>query len=137
MMELALLAVSIIAALFTHDIGTVRRKGVVRASAITGLVFGLPVYLLSSTIPASFSVLPAAAMGASFVGMSQIGAIASRFWVAVSAVIFSGVFLFSSPAFAGDGGGLGTAAFVSVIITLGIKHSALIAKRLRNSRSNI
>jgi hypothetical protein len=129
-MELAILAASILAALFTHEIGTVRGKGVVRASAITGLLFGLPAYALSGMLPASFSVLPAAAMGASFAGMSQIGAIASRFWVAVSAVIFSAVFLFSSPAFAGDGGGLGTAAFVSVIITLGIKHSALIAKRV-------
>ncbi|MBU3957846.1 MAG: hypothetical protein KKB25_02120 [Nanoarchaeota archaeon] len=126
MFELAVLIISILSALFTYEIGTVRNKGAVRASAISGLVFGLPVYLAPAAGIAvgAFAPIPAAAMGASFAGMSSIKAVPSRLWIAASAAIFSGIFLFSSPAFAGNGGGLGISAFISVIATIGIRKTA-------------
>lgn len=126
MFELAILTISILSALLTYEIGTVRNMGAVRASAISGLVFGLPVYLAPAAgiAAGAFAPMPAAAMGASFVGMSSIKAVPSRIWIVVSTAVFSGIFLFSSPAFAGNGGGLGISAFISVIATIGIRKTA-------------
>lgn len=132
MYELTILAVCVAAALLTYEIGTVRKKGAVRASALTGMLFGLPPYLLSlaDITLGAFEAIPAAAIGASFAGMSSASAIPSRTWMAVSGGLFSGIFLFSSPVFAGNGGGLGISACIAVIITLGaIKMRDLAARR--------
>jgi hypothetical protein len=136
MLELAILIVSILSALLTYEIGSVRDKSAVRASAISSLVFGLPAYLAPAAGIAvgAFAQMPAAAMGASFVGMSSAKAVPSRIWIAISAAAFSGVFLFSSPVFAGNGGGLGISAFVSVIATIGIRKAAAESKRILAKR---
>lgn len=132
MLELAILAISILSALFTYEIGTVRNKDAVRASAISGLIFGLPAYLAPAVgiAAGAFAPIPAAAMGASFVGMSSAKAVPSRFWIAASAAVFSGIFLFSSPAFAGNGGGLGISAFISVMATIGIRKMAIGLRKM-------
>ncbi len=126
MLELVIPVISILSALLTYEIGTVRNKGAVRASAITGLIFGVPAYLAPAAGIAlgALAPIPAAAMGASFVGMSSTKAVPSRIWIAASASIFSAIFLFSSPAFAGNGGGLGISAFISVIAVIGIRKTA-------------
>ncbi len=132
MFELAIPVISILSALFTYEIGTVRKKGAVRASAISGLVFSLPFYLAPTAGIAlgALAPIPAAAMGASFVGMSSAKAVPSRIWIAASAAIFSAIFLFSSPAFAGNGGGLGISAFISVITAVGIRKIAVEIRKL-------
>lgn len=136
MFELSIPIISILSALLTYEIGTVRSKSAVRASAISGLIFGIPVYFAPAAGIAAgvFEMLPAAAMGASFVGMSSAKAVPSRFWIATSAAVFSGIFLFSSPAFEGNGGGLGISALISVITVVGIRKTAsglrkILAKR--------
>lgn len=132
MFELAIPIISILSALLTYEIGTVRNKGAVRASAISSLIFSLPFYLAPAAGIAvgAFAPIPAAAMGASFVGMSSIKVVPSRIWIAVSAAVFSGIFLFSSPAFAGNGGGLGISAFISVIATIGIRKTAIEFRKI-------
>lgn len=132
MFELAIFVISILSALITYEIGTVRNKGAVRASAISGLVFGLPVYLAPAAGIAvgAFAPVPAAAFGASFVGMSSGKTIPSRIWIAASAAVFACIFLFSSPAFAGNGGGLGISAFISVITTIGIRKAAAESRKI-------
>lgn len=131
MYELSVLFASISAALLTYEIGTVHKKGTVRASAVASLLFGVPFFLAPAAgiMPGAFAQIPAAAMGASFVGMSSMRTIPSRIWIAVSASVFSFIFLFSSPVFAGNGGGLGTNALVAVIIALGTKKVLNIFKK--------
>ncbi len=132
MYELSIMFAGILSALLTYEIGTVRNKGAVRASAIVGLAFSLPFYLAPAAGIAlgALAQVPAAAMGASFVGMSSSKTVPSRLWIGASAVIFSGIFLFSSPAFAGNGGGLGISAFISVMTAIGIRSVATSIGRI-------
>ena len=138
MYEFSILIVSILSALFTYEIGTVRNRGAVKASAIVGLVFGLPAYFAFAAGIAlgALTQIPAAAMGASFVGMSSSKTVPSRIWIAVSAAVFSGIFLFSSPAFAGNGGGLGISAFISVITVIGIRKTAIEFRKILAKKSS-
>jgi len=138
MLEFAILIISILSALLTYEIGSVRNKSAVRASAISSLIFGLPVYLAPAAgiAAGAFAMMPAAAMGASFVGMSSTKAVPSRIWIVVSAAVFSGIFLFSSPAFAGNGGGLGISALISVISTIGIKKTATEFRKILAKKSS-
>jgi len=138
MFELAIVVASILSALLTYEIGTARNKGAVRASAISGLAFSIPVYLAPAAgiAAGAFAAIPAAALGASFVGMSSSKTVPSRAWVATSAVIFAGIFLFSSPAFAGNGGGLGISAFISVMATIGIRKTAAEFRKILTRKSS-
>lgn len=122
---LIILITSVVAALITYELGTVRNKGSVRASAITGLIFGLPAYFMPAIniTRTGIEIIPLAAMGASFVGMSSGKIITSRFWAALGGAIFSAIFLFSSPVFSGNGGGLGISALIAVIIMIGLKRA--------------
>jgi len=120
MIELIILIVSMVAALLTYEIGTIQKKGTVKASALVSLAFGLPVFLAQANGFTGFQAIPLAAMGASFAGMSSTSMIHSRAGMALSGAVFSGIFLVSSPFFAGNGGGLGISACIAGIISLGI-----------------
>lgn len=121
--ETIILLVSVIASLLTYELNIKMVRGAVKASAIVGLLFGLPVYFASAfgIMLDVFEAVPAAAIGASFAGMSSEKVINNRRWMALAGAVFSGIFLFSSPVFAGNGGGLGLGACIAVVITLGIK----------------
>ncbi len=122
--ETMVLLVSVVASLLTYELNIKMAQGAVKASAIVGLLFGLPVYF-APAFGIAHDILwtvPAAAIGASFAGMSSEKVITNRKWMLLTGAIFSGVFLFSSPVFAGNGGSLGTIACAAVVITLGIKN---------------
>lgn len=125
MIELIVLITSVVAALLTQQLSINYKQGPVKASAAVSLLFGLFTYLL---IVAGFKIgvlviIPGVAMGSSFAAMSSERVIPNRVWMTLTAIIFAGVFLFSSPYFEGNGGALGISACVSTIITLGIMRS--------------
>lgn len=122
MYGLLILIVGILASLITYELNSVHGKGAVRSSAIVGLLFGIPFYFapVIGLILGPFESIPAAAIGASFAGMSSSAIMPSRRWIMVSGAVFSGIFLFSSPVFAGNGGGLGISACAAIAITRGI-----------------
>ncbi len=120
MIELIILVVSVAAALLTYEIGMIQKKGNVKASAFVSLLFGLPLFIAQANGFTGFQAIALAAMGASFAGMSSTSMIHSRTGIALSGAIFSGIFLVSSPFFAGNGGGLGISACIAGIISLGI-----------------
>lgn len=103
------LFVSILAALFTFELGKFQKIGVVRSSCITGLIASLisnisgdPHYLFL-------------AFGASFVGMCSFEKF-SRWHVLVAAYIYSLLFNSLVPNLKGMGGALGFSAFLSVSV---------------------
>lgn len=114
---------SVAAAVLTRELSINRGFGPVAASASVSLFFGIVYYTLEyiEIVDAQLAeTIPLAAMGASFAGMSSKKAVPSHAWVAISGAIFSFVFLFSSPVFAGLGGWLGITACVSVVAARGI-----------------
>lgn len=111
------IAVSAVAAVATQVIAVNLKQSSVRASAIIALVFGLPAYL--SSAPAAYT-LATAAIGASFAGMSSVQVVPNKSWMALIGALFALIFLSSSPLFAGNGGGLGVAACIATVITLGL-----------------
>lgn len=114
---------SVAAAATTYELNNNRGFGPVAASASVGLLFGIAFYFLGAAGfigPQLAESIPLAAMGASFAGMSSKKVLPDHLWAAVSGAIFSFIFLFSSPVFAGLGGELGIAACVSVVAARGM-----------------
>ncbi|MDP2908206.1 MAG: hypothetical protein Q8N77_00190 [Nanoarchaeota archaeon] len=113
---LAILLLSVAAALITYDLNNKHKLGPVRASSLVSLIFGLIVYFLKIN-----PIYGAAVMGASFAAMSTDKVIPNKVLMTICGIIFSLVFFnLSSESFAGFGGRLGTTACISVIMTLGM-----------------
>jgi len=136
MYELTILLLSVVAALITQHISINWKQGAVKASAAVSLVFGLAFYFLPSemlgyNLELLIKTAPVAVMGASFAAMSSAQVISNKKLMTVAGIVFSFVFLFASSFFQGLGGGLGTTACVTVIITLGmVKIYNLIKPRI-------
>jgi hypothetical protein len=129
--EITILATSVVAALLTQELSIPRRFGAVRASAIVSLIFSLVIYIFPGNN--TVLVMPPVAMGASFVAMSSRKVIPNRKWMIIAGLIFSFVFLLTSPSLEGYGGVLGTGACVSVIMAVGLKeYSKFLRKISRN-----
>lgn len=114
---------SIVAAIITYELNVNRGYGSVMSSSVVGLTFGILGLLFGAgnfVGEAAAKSMPFAAMGASFVGMSSRKVIPSHIFIAFGGAIFSFVFLFSSPLFAGLGGGLGITACIAVVATQGL-----------------
>ncbi|MBN2252161.1 MAG: hypothetical protein JW701_00580 [Kosmotogaceae bacterium] len=122
MLEFAILLTSMLAGMLTQEIGVYKRFGTVKASSMVSLIFGLIFWFMEQSQP-SYGLPPimsAVAMGASFVAMSSLKVIPDRKWMAVACIFFGFVFIVTSPSLKGLGGLLGTAACVSVLVTLGV-----------------
>jgi len=136
MYELIIFLLSIIAALITQHISIDWKQGPVIASASVSLVFGvislfLPAEMFGYNIELLVKSAPVAVMGVSFAAMSSGKMIPSKKLMAVAGAVFSFVFLFASPFFQGLGGGLGTTACISVIMTLGmVKIHKLLSSKI-------
>jgi hypothetical protein len=121
-----------VAALLTQELSIWRRFGSVRASAIVSLMFSLVLYIKPPHD--MLLIMPAVAMGASFVAMSSRNVIPNRKWMAIAAVIFSIVFILTSPSLDGYGGVLGTGACVSVLTSIGLKRYLVFVKKKSTRR---
>ena len=125
--QIVVLLTGVVAALVTQELSIWRRFGPVRASAIVSLFFSLVVYALPNYD--HVLVIPAVAMGASFVAMSTRRVIPTRWWMATAGLIFGLVFLFTNPQLEGYGGVLGTGACVSVLMSIGLRRLSGFLRR--------
>ncbi len=121
---------SVATAVLTRELSINRGFGPVMASASVSLFFGIAYSALgyAELVDARLAeTIPLAAMGSSFIGMSSKEALPSILLVAIAGLLFSFVFLFSSPVFAGLGGSLGIAACTSVVAVRGMMMLLRIA----------
>jgi hypothetical protein len=125
--QIVILFTGVVAAVVTQELSIWRRFGAVRASAIVSLFFSLVVYALPNYD--YVLVIPAVAMGASFVAMSTRGVVPTRRWMTVTGLIFGLVFLFTNPQLEGYGGVLGTGACVSVLMSIGLRRLSGFLRR--------
>jgi len=115
---------AIAGAVLTRVLSEYKEIGVVKTSSIIGLIF---VIIFDYQ---NFSISPYIAIvgfGGSFVGMSDKVRMKNRFVVGFGGLIFGVIYYLSLSRFVGFGGKLGTIAFVSSIITIGL--FSLLEKR--------
>lgn len=108
--------VFIIGSLGTYFINEKYKIGVVVASSLLGLTFGL----ILPNMFSNGSSLAVALFCGTFIGMSTTSKLSTRVSVIIASVIGTIIFLYTAPYFAGLGGKLGLIAFGSSIVTAGI-----------------
>lgn len=119
--------VFVIGSLGTYLINAKYQMGVVTASSLLGITFGL---LLPNTFSNGYSLSVALFCG-TFIGMSTTSKLSTRVSVLIASVIGTIIYLYTSPYFAGLGGKLGLIAFGSTIAASGIYNfRAVIGRRL-------
>ncbi|MBN2367867.1 hypothetical protein JXC34_02535 [Candidatus Woesearchaeota archaeon] len=119
--RLMLVGIGVLAAALTYTLSLDYKMGPVKASALPSLVVGIFFYVFHSYFPQAISGnAPLIFIGASFVGMSSENRIPNILWAGFAGLVFSFFYLNASKMFAGFGGGLGTTACVSVVLTIGI-----------------
>src|SRR6185436_17185477 len=119
MINISIIIFSILGALGTFLLHQ-KYKDVVFASAALSFVVALAFYFFPTPLAFLSVKAPVAFFGASFAGMSSLDRIKSWKWVSFSGLIFALIYINASQFFTGYGGGLGTSACLSVIMTIGI-----------------
>ncbi|ARS37438.1 hypothetical protein [Pontibacter actiniarum] len=116
-----LMATGAFAAVCTYFLNTSLRQGPVRSSAalslLVGLLFHFFPHLLSPYLTAN---IPVVFIGASFIGMVSSGVVSRYYMIGTSGVLFSLIYMNTSSFFTGYGGGLGTAACISLLVTISL-----------------
>ncbi len=124
---LVIMIAGVIGAVITQYVNVNLKQGPVKASASVALIFALPFYFFPGLLDFLYigvsAKVPVVIIGASFVAMSSVKVIPSWKWMSLGGLIFSIIFLNWSKFFLGFGGGLGTTACLSVIITMGIMRA--------------
>lgn len=119
--NIILIITSIISAIATYILSVKCKQGPVKASALLSFLVGTFFLIFPSLFPETLSKsIPLVFFGASFVGMSSVKRISNNLWMAFAGMVFGLIFINSSKFFSGYGGGLGTTACLSVVITLGL-----------------
>ncbi|WP_373056199.1 hypothetical protein [Zunongwangia sp. H14] len=109
------------AAMVTYMANHALNLGAVRASALLSLLTGLFFYIFPDLFGSYLSKhIPLVFMGAGFIGMVSKKVIDSNLLVGFSGIVFSVIYLNSSRFFAGFGGALGTAACISVLVSVSL-----------------
>ncbi|MFH0986762.1 MAG: hypothetical protein V1911_01795 [Candidatus Micrarchaeota archaeon] len=114
---LIVIAASLAGAIATWLVSIEMKKGPIVGSALVSLIAGIVFYFAQAS---ALSYVPAAVMGASFVGMSSRKTLKNYFFLAAAALIFSFAFITVNPFFAGCGGTLGISACVSTVSTVAL-----------------
>jgi len=97
------------------------KQSPVRASALVGVGVGLFVLLFPKLLsPFLMENIPLVCFGASFIGMVSSKVVSNHILIGISGVVFTIIFLNTSTYFNGFGGGLGSAACISLLVTLSI-----------------
>jgi len=119
--QLFIIFISLIAAFCTYIMNVRLKQGPVKSSAGLSLLVAAFFYAFPHSLsPILVSKVPAAFFGASFAGMSNDTVLKSGRWAVLSGLIFGAIFVNTSKFFTGFGGGLGTTACLSVLMTIGI-----------------
>lgn len=122
-----LIITGIVAAVGTYLVNNKLHQGAVRASALLSLMVGLFFYYFPDLLsPDLTRNIPLVFIGASFIGMVSSNILSSYILLSLSGIIFSVLFVNSSKYFAGYGGGLGTTAAISLLVSLSL---AIIARK--------
>lgn len=108
--------VFIVGSLGTYFVNERYQIGVVVASSLLGLTFGL----ILPNIFANGHSLAVALFCGTFIGMSTTSKLTTRISVIIAGIIGTIIYLYTAPYFAGLGGKLGLIAFGSSIATAGI-----------------
>lgn len=104
------------------------KQGAVRASSLLALAVSLFFYLFPNLLDHYLTThIPAAVIGASFIGMVSYDRLATNLGLSLAGLLFGVIFLNTSRFFDGYGGALGTTACISVLIVMCIPH--LTSKR--------
>jgi FtsH-binding integral membrane protein len=115
-------------AVFITNYLNIRHKlGPIKASVYSSVVVSLIFYIINSNISPTEStlVIPLVFFGASFIGMANEKHLNSNYSKIIAALIFSIIYVNTRNIFVGYGGGLGTIAFISVLITYAVNKISL------------
>ncbi len=110
------------------------RLGPIRSSALLSLLVGLCIHFWGMLIADELAfAVPLITIGASFVGMTGKEVIKNPLWIGCAGGIFSGLWLCSNFFLEnGLGGGLGSAACLSVLTVVGLRQ---IGAKLERKKS--
>jgi hypothetical protein len=87
------------------------KMGIVVGSALPSLVFVLLVMVFAPYLPIEFATeAPVIFYGAAFIGMASNKILSSYLLIGIAGLLFTFIYLFTSPYFEGFGGALGTTA---------------------------
>lgn len=114
------IAVCMAGATLTYLVNHRLKTGPVVASALVSLAAALVFALPGWADPALMRTLSAGVMGASFAGMAGPNVIAHEGRMLIAGLFFGLIFINSAAFFTGFGGGLGTTACLSVVMTSGL-----------------
>ncbi len=120
--SIVLMGTAIFGAIFTSIVSIEWKLGVVRASALTSLIVALFFHFFPSLLsPYLTQHIPVIYFGASFVGMVSPTVHPKRVQIAISAFIYSLIYLSTEGVFMKYGGRLGASAFIAISFTYGFQ----------------
>lgn len=121
MIILSLYIVGLLGAIIAFILNNNFKMGIVVGSALPSLVFALLVVAFKSFLPELFATeAPVIFYGAAFIGMASNKILSSYFLISIAGLIFTFIYLFTSPFFDGFGGALGTTAALCFLPVWGI-----------------
>ena len=119
-----ILVTSILVAIATYYVSIKLDLGPVIGSALISFLVSFPLYLFPESLefiaPNLTMMVPVVVIGSSFAAMSSAQILSDYHKVATAGAFFAFIWWYASSFFAGFGGGLGTTACISVVITLGL-----------------
>ena len=118
--QLILILFALLGAISTYFLSTNLKQGSVRSSALLSLIIAL-IFNWSPELPYQLSTeIPLVFIGASFVGMVSSSVNSNYATIGFGGLIFGLIFISMGGFFNGYGGGLGTAACISLMASMGI-----------------
>ena len=103
------------------------KMGIVIGSALPTLIFVLLIKAFESYLPIELFInAPFIFYGAAFIGMASNKILSSYFLIGIAGLLFTFIYLFTSPFFDGFGGALGTTACICFLAVWGM---SLIKKK--------
>lgn len=111
MIEFSLYTVGLLGAVIAFILNNNFKLGIVVGSALPSLIFALAVVLLEKYLSIRFvEEAPVIFYGAAFIGMASHKILSSYFLIGIAGLLFTFIYLHTSPYFDGFGGALGTTA---------------------------
>ncbi len=136
MEEITLLFVSIFGAISTFFVSQKFDISSVFTSAFLSFLVAIACHFLSGTLSESLEKnIPIVFIGASFVGMTSPKIISQMRWIALAGLFFGFIYMNASHYFSSHGGGLGTTAALSVIVSLGLIDMFHALHKIKNKTS--
>ena len=121
MIVFSLYCVGAIAALIAYILNNNYTMGIVVGSALPSLTFALAIKGLEGVLPTVFTLeAPAIFYGAAFIGMTSKKTLPSYWLIGLAGLIFTFIYLFTTPYFNGFGGALGATSTLCFLPVYGL-----------------